>query len=564
MVKKDSLIKGTVILAATALIARVLGIFQRVPLQHAMDHEGNTAFGQANNIYLLLLVFATAGIPTAISKMVSERLVLGRREEVNRIYRAAIRFGVIAGIVMTVLLLIVAPFYAELSDRPGSTLAIQAIAPSLLLFPVIAMMRGYFQGRQFMIAGGISQIVEQIARVVVAVGLVYTLLGWGYSNRIMAAGGALGSVFGSVAAFLVMLWYAYKLRASDRTESASAVDGRREYVYKPGEPPVLSRTQDIYKAIVRISIPILLTAMTVQVIYLIDQTLLIPLSQWRFDPGLSEMWLDVLINNAQSIAGIPPVLAVALSTSLLPIISSAFAAGEHEKVKRQGGLAMRIAVFSGLPVVLVLSIGAYAVDHFLFKTEESDAIVGFLFKSGEGSAIVGLLTAGTIFQITMMTSNAILNGLGKQRTAMRHTLTGVAVKLVLSVALTPFFGVYGLVAATSICFILATVWNMVTIRRLTGIKVLGDRWPGFIAALAVIIAAGAVLVYFGLQWFEPLSWRWPYFFTICLIGLFVCVAYPVLLFALKVIRAEDVESYPARVRKLMRPFAKLQRSRANG
>lgn len=551
MVKKDSLIKGTVILAAAALVARVLGIFQRVPLQHAMNHEGNIAFGQANNIYLLLLVFATAGIPTAVSKMVSERLVLGRHEEVNRIYRAAIRFGVITGIIMTLLLLIVAPYYTELSGAPKSTLAIRAIAPSLLLFPVIAMMRGYFQGRQFMIAGGVSQIIEQIARVIVAVGLVYALQGWGYSNRIMAAGGAFGSVFGSIAAFLVMLWYAFQLRASDRAEAASATGERKEAAFKPGDPPVLSHTKDIYKAIFRISIPILLTAMTVQVIYLIDQTLLIPLTQWRFDHGLSEMWLDVLTTNAQSIAGIPPVLAIALSTSLLPIISSAFAAGDHEKVKRQGGLAMRISVFSGLPVVLILSVGAQAVNGFLFKTDE-------------GSAIVAFLTAGTIFQITMMTSNAILNGLGLQRTAMRHTLIGVGVKFVLSFALTPFFGVYGLVAATSVCFILATVWNMITIRKLTGIQVLGDRWPGFAAAMVLIVAIGYALVYYGLEWFEPLGWKWHYLFAACLIGLFVCVAYPVLLFAFRVVRAEDIESYPARIRKLMRPFAKLQRVRANG
>lgn len=549
MVKKDSLIKGTVILAAAALVARVLGIFQRVPLQHAMNESGNSAFGFANNVYLLLLVFATAGIPTAVAKMVSERLELGRREEVQRIYRAALRFGIVTGIVMTVVLILIAPIYADLSGVPQATMAVRAIAPSLLLFPITAMMRGYFQGRQMMMGNGISQIVEQIARVIVAVALVFTFQSWGYSNTAMAAGGAFASVVGSVAAFLVMVWYAFKLRAADRKEAGYGAK-RRDLPAKPGDPPVMTRPKEIYKAIFRISIPILLTAMTVQLIYTIDQSLLVPLSKWRFDQDKIHLWHAVLVTNAQSIAGIPPVLAIALGASLLPVIASAFASGDMEKVRRQGALAMRISVFSGLPVVLVLAVGAQAVNGLLFKTDA-------------GSAIVGFLTAGTIFQITMMTSNSILNGLGRQRLAMMHTLTGVAIKFVLSLALTPFFGVYGLIAATSVCFILATIWNMMSIRKLTGVQVLGNRWPGLVAALLIIVAAGSALVYYGLQWFEPLGWKWPYFFATCLIGLFVCVAYPVLLFAFKVVRAEDIDSYPARLRKVMRPFARLQgRSKA--
>jgi len=556
MVKKDSLIKGTIILAAAAMVARVLGIFQRVPLQHAMDVKGNSAFGQANTVYLLLLVFATAGIPSAISKMVSERLELGRHEEVSRIYRAAVRFGIVAGVVMTALLLAIAPLYARLSGVPQATPAIRAIAPSLLLFPVIAMMRGYFQGRQFMLAGGVSQIVEQIARVVTAVGLAYLLLGWGYGDTTVAAGGAFGSVIGSVAAFLVMLWYAYKLRKADRLApaAAAATAETAETIRTASDagPPVLKRTRDIYSAIFRISIPILLTAMTVQLIYTIDQTLLVPLSKWKFAADQVDIWHAVMTNNAQSVAGIPPVLAIALSTSILPVLSAAYASGNMERVRSQGTLAMRIAVFSGLPVVLLLAIGANPVNGLLFKPPEG-------YAEPVGSAIVGWLTAGTIFQITMMTSNAILNGLGRQRTAMVHTLTGIGIKLALSFALTPFFGVYGLLAATSVCFIFVTVWNMASIRGLTGIRALGDRWPGFAAAVAVLAAGGGAISYYGVEWLKPLGSKWPYLLTTGLLGLFLGVAYPLLLFALRVIRAEDIESYPARIRRLLRPFARLQR-----
>ncbi|MFD1904259.1 oligosaccharide flippase family protein [Paenibacillus rhizoplanae] len=152
--KKESFVKGTLILAAAALVARVLGLAQRVPLEHLFNTTGNASFTIANNVYLLLLPLATAGIPSTLSKMVSERYALNRPHEAQQVYRAALIFAAIVGVLMSVALYIAAPYYAEYSKVPESTLAIRAIAPALLLFPAIAMMRGYFQGRNNMMAGG--------------------------------------------------------------------------------------------------------------------------------------------------------------------------------------------------------------------------------------------------------------------------------------------------------------------------------------------------------------------------------------------------------------------------
>jgi len=546
MVRKDSLVKGTVIIAAAAMVARVLGVFQRVPLDHLMGKVGGAAFGTANNVYLLLLVVATAGIPSAISKMVSERLELGREAEAQGIYRAALGFGIGAGIVMAAGLFLAAPWYARLADNPDAAPAIRAIAPSLLLFPVIAMMRGYFQGRQFMMAGGVSQIVEQIARVVTAVGLAVALVEWGYGDPEVAAGAAFGSVLGSVAAFAVMLAYARKLRQAGANEGPAP---RPAAPAGSAAPPVLRRTRDIYAAIFRTSIPILLTAMTIQLIYLIDQTLLIPLSKAQFGKETAMQWLDILQMRAQSIAGIPPVLAIALSTSLLPVVAAAYAAGDADRVRRQIALAMRIAVFTGLPVVAALSTGAYAVN-------------ALLFSSAEGSLIVGWLTAGTLFQITMMTSNSILNGLSRNRTAMGHTLTGIGVKTALSFALTPWAGVYGLLASDTVCFIVVTAWNMASIRRLTGVRVLAGRWPGWIGAVAVVTGVGFLAAWAGSAWFAPLGWKWPYLLTAVLVGAATLASYPAVLAAFRVVRPADLEAYPSRLRRLLAPFMRLQGRRS--
>ena len=159
---KDSLIKGTLILAVAALVARVLGVIQKVPLIYLIGDSGMATFGIAFNIYTILMTVATAGIPSALSKMVSERMELGKYAEADRVYKAAVVFALVAGAFMTVALMVFAPYYANMVGDESAVLAIRALAPALLLFPLIAIMRGYFQGRQRMMPNGISQIVEQL------------------------------------------------------------------------------------------------------------------------------------------------------------------------------------------------------------------------------------------------------------------------------------------------------------------------------------------------------------------------------------------------------------------
>ena len=575
--RKDSLIKGTIVLAAAALTARALGLFQRVPLDYVLDRVGGSAFGLANNLYLLLLVVATAGVPSALSKMVSERLEWGREEEAARIYRAALAFGLGAGIVMTAGLYIAAPWYARLADVPEAAAAIRAIAPSLLLFPVIAMMRGYFQGHRLMTAGAVSQIAEQVARVAVALAAAFALYAAGAGQEQIAAGAAFGTFAGSVAAFAVMLAWSRRLHGYKRKAGRAAAGGPSAGMADAdgmsavstsgppaglgpsgvpaaagaaagGGPPVLVRKRDIYRALFGVSVPILLTAMTVQALYLIDATTLIPLAKGAFGRETAQAWLDVLQIRAQSLAGIPPILAIALSQSVIPVVAAAYASGDAERLRGQASLALRIALFTGLPVVAAMA-------------TLSRAITGLLFEDDAGSWIVGWLVASSLFQITMMTSNAILQGMDRVRAAMRHTLSGVALKLVLSLALTPFFGVGGLLAATTVCFVFVTVWNFAVIRRLAQVRPLGGREGSFAAVAAVLVGIGAAAA-----WAMPLAvgglgGKWPYLLTALAGGSAVFLAYPLLLVVFRVIRPADLASYPRPLAMALAPFMRLSGER---
>lgn len=541
--KKDSLLKGTLVLAAAALVARALGLFQRVPIEHVLGDQGNIYYGVANNVYLFLLVVATAGIPSAVSKMVSERYALGREDEARQVYRVAMLFGAAAGITVTMVMLGLAPLIAgTIMDEPGAAASIRAIAPSLLLFPMIAMMRGYFQGRRFMTAGAISQIYEQILRVAAAIALAFSFAAWGWSDEKIAAGASFGSVFGSVGAFLVMLYFSRKLKREDRAAKLA---------YAPAGQKRLS-ARAIFRELLRLSMPVIVTASTVQLLYTLDSIMIKPLLAGHFEPETIYMWGSVLVQRAQSIAGIPVILAVAMGQSIIPVISSLYASRDREKTGQQASLALRVALFSAMPIILVLSVGAYSVN-------------GLIFSSDEGSAIVALLTCGTLFQIGMMITNSILLGIGQPIKATKHAVTGILLKIVLSFALAPWLGVYGLIVATSCCFIWTLFFNLLSLKKRTSFQLLArDRWSGFLAATIVCAA-----VIGGVQWgvlglLAALPAKLAMLIAAMLMGAAAIGTFPALLVLMKVIRPGETDMYPKPVRKLLAPLFRLQRVRGGG
>lgn len=537
--KTESFVRGTVILAAAALIARVLGLVQRVPLEHMLGVTGNASFTVANNLYLMLLAVATAGIPSTLSKMVSERYALGRPAEAQRIYFAALLFAGVIGVIMTVGLYVFAPFFAVYSSKvPEAILAIRAIAPSLLLFPMIAMMRGYFQGRNLMIAGGISQIVEQIARVFTAILLAYIILQLGYGGIEASAGASFGSVLGSIGAFAVMIYYAVKMRKQDKLEGIDAKSDK--------DHAVIPLTQ-IYGDIFKLSIPIVLSSLTIPAVYFIDSILVKPLLIGQLGDAMATNVLAILGARAQSVAGIPPILAIALSQSLIPIISAAFASRKMEHLKNQITLALRISVLTGVPIVLIFSTAAYSVNGLLFSTQE-------------GAGIIAALTLGTIFQITMMTTNSMLIGINKANLSMVHVMIGIVVKLVASFALAPFIGIYGIIAGTALCFITITWMNIRSLRQIVTFSVLGNRWVGFIVTVVVLGGIGLLLNQVGILLTAYMNERVAFFIGCCMVGIAILLVYPVMLVLLRVVRANELDSYPKVLRKVFRPLMRLQKN----
>lgn len=562
---KDSLIKGTLILTLAALVARALGIVQRIPLIHLLGDSGMASYTIAFNVYSIFLVAATAGMPSALSKMVSERTAQGAYAEADRIYRASLLFGAVAGVLMFVLLFWIAPYYLIWTDNPAEALLpIRAIAPALLLFPLIAMMRGFFQGHQHMMPNGISQIVEQIFRVIVSVVLAYVLLAFGLEFAI--AGASFGGVAGGLAAIAVMIYFSRRFRAGRKTAGAQggplsgnegeAGDAQGSRV-RGSEGKAGGTTGDqtplpylsIIKQLLKLSIPIVIYSITVTLIYFIDSSIVIRLLQGDLGELGAEEVLGVLGGRAQSLAGIPIILAIALSQSVVPIISSAFAKKDMAQVGQQTGKVLQLSLLTGLPMVLVICAAARPLNEWIFANDKA------MIAEDYAVPVIIALTVTSIFQIVMQTSGAVLMGMGRMKPLMIGVAAGIAVKLIGSYALAPSYGIHGIIGATALCFIVMTVINMVVLRSAVRFHIFGfRRWAGLIA-VTVIIAVAAWLLdgWLGqsLRWFDS---RWDAFVQTILQAGIAGLLYPVLLFATRTIGLADLAHLPGPLRKLTGPI----------
>ncbi|CAM3424768.1 oligosaccharide flippase family protein [Marinicrinis lubricantis] len=535
---KDSLIKGTVILAAAALVARFLGLIQRIPLQNMLGDEGSSPYGVAYNVYFMLLIVATAGIPSALSKMVSEKLALEQVGEARRIYRAAVMFAVTAGVVITAVLMIGAPFYAEhIANNPESALSIQALAPAMLLFPLIAMMRGYFQGHQQMMPGGLSQIFEQILRVATAVLLAFVILRLGYSKEWAAAGASFGGVAGAVGAFVVMLYYQRKLNKEEKAMVAARA--KSESTSGSAAPMPF---KEIYRAIFKLSVPISLISMAVPLVYFIDSSIVIRLLKGSI--GLTEATeaLGVLTMRAQSIAGIPPIVAIALSTSIVPVVSAAYAKKDQLEVNHKASQALRISIISGLPIVIAMGVAARPLN-------------GLLFQDLNGTGIIFWMIIGSIFQIMMMTSASILMGLGQTRAPMWNVFVGIIVKLAGSFLLAPFFGMNGIIWSTTLCFLVTMILNLQVLKKTVNYRVLGKRWKGYILTTMLITAAGFGVEWLTHEWLHTGIRKLDYLLAGGITGGMTLLLYPVLLGMFRALTLEDIQMLPGKIRRRIEPLA---------
>lgn len=420
-------VKGTMVLAVAGLVAKFLGIFFKIPLQRLIHDEGMGLFGLPYPIYNLMLSISIIGLPTAISKLIAEKIAIGDYRGVKKVFRVSFVMMICIGIFSSCFLYFGTPYFIRLLDWPQeSYYSIIGLSFAPFFVSIMSSFRGYFQGMQIMTPTAVSQMVEQLGRVFIGVGLAYIYIdrGIGYAAGVASFGATAGAALG---ALLLILYY---LKAGKYLIPSSS------YKIQKSQEKIV----DIIKSLTWVAIPVTLGAALSSVMGLID-AIIVPsrLLEGGYTIGGATVLYGRLTGKAVTLMNVPLTFSMALATSLVPAISEANRKSNKVELEEKIKTSIKITIIIALPATIGLSLLA-------------SPIIGLLWGKGEaGGDILRVLAFNVLFISLAQTFTSILQGIDKIFIPVRNLLVGIIIKVIIShFLLVTVLNILGAVAG-SIC-----------------------------------------------------------------------------------------------------------------
>ena len=446
---KDSFLKGALILGMAGIIVKIMGAFFRIPLGNLIGSEGMGYYQAAYPVYTLFLTLATAGFPTALAKLVSEKNAIGDYKGVHKIFKVSYTVLFITGLIAFCIFFFGAQYIVTAMKNPDAYYAMLAIAPALLFVPMMSSYRGYFQGKKEMTKIAVSQISEQFFRVILGLGLAYLLMNK-YGSELGAAGAIAGATVGSVASTIYLVAIYIGERKQRKTEKKASQHFKDESVGR------------ILKKLLVVAIPITIGASVMPLVGMIDSMIVIRrLTEAGFTPDEALSMFGQLTGMAMAIINLPSVVTIAMSMSLVPSISEAYATGNKAKARKDTKSAIKVTLFIVLPAAFGLAALATPIMHLLYPKEP--ASIG---------TILLVLTPCVVFLGLMQTMNGILQGMGKPMIPVIALCVGMVTKIVISYTLTviPEVNVLGSALGTVTAYLVAAIIEIIYVRKAMNIK----------------------------------------------------------------------------------------------
>lgn len=542
---KNSLVKGAAILGVAGLIVKVLGAVFRLPLANMIGATGMAYYSPAYYTYTTFVTIATSGIPVAISKMVAERITVGNFEEAHHVYKVSLKLLTAMGIISFSIMFFGAGIISRMQNIEEAKLAMMAVAPALLIVPIMAAYRGYFQGMQNMKPTAISQIIEQVFRVFFGLFLGYYLFhqaeGTGFlaeysAGEKGAAGAAFGATTGAIGGLLiVLLIYLLSrkalMRRIQRNENNNPESGK-----------------DILKKVLAIAIPITIGASITPIMNMIEAPVVMKgLVNSGVNPEVAKNLYGQISGYAIPLINMPQVLTMALAMSLVPLISAAHKKNSQEELSYNTVLSLRIATIIGLPCSAGMAILAEPILLLLYSSKWDEVI--------NVAPTFAVLSCGILFVSIVQTVSGILQGVGKQNIPVINMCIGIVLKIVITYFLVgiPSLNIMGAGIGTLITFIVVAGLDLYATKKYTGARFdmgLILVRPLIATAAMTAVAWGMYNVVFGGVQGSKIG---------CLVSIGAAVlVYAVMLFVTKSITMEELGTIPggSKIQKLVSKFTK--------
>lgn len=421
------------ILAIASIMVRIIGMVYRVPMANIIGDEGNGIYSVAYEIYNILLIISSYGMPMAVSKMVSARCAQRRYKNAFKLFRYSMIVSIIMGGSAALFVFFGADWIEKqfFSKYHGVALPLRILAPTIFIVAIVGTLRGLFQGRRTMLPTAVSQIFEQVANAFVSVSAAYffmrahsasdKLSAWG------AAGGTLGTFMGAVAALLtlVIIYCMYKpviIKNENKDKTTKVIQAGQAY-----------------KIIAITVIPIILSQTVYQLSGIVDVTLFNSIMDLK---GVS----DKVVSTMQGIystkyrllVNVPLAVSTALASSMIPSLVTSFAARDISAVKAKVALAVKVNMIIAFPSAMGLAVLAEPIIRLLFPS--SDYVTGGLMLI-TGSVCV-------IFYALSTVTNGVLQSIDKMNIPVIHSFVSLIIHIVIVSGLLMWtdMGIYALVA----------------------------------------------------------------------------------------------------------------------
>ena len=522
--KSNTFFGGAAILAASIIVVKIIGALYKIPLGRILGDVGFGHFNNAYAIFNLLLMISTAGLPVAMSKTISEANALGRRNQVNRVFRVALTTFLVLGAVSASIMFFFAQPLAILQGDSLAAPAVRVMAMSAFFLCTMSAFRGYAQGHSNMVPTAVSQVIEAVIKLTVGLALAWYLLKLGFGSEISAAG-AIGGVTASGFVALIYLIFQHYRHNPRRAVSDDKPESSRH----------------ILKVLAAIAIPITLSASVVPITTYLDTVQVQNLLQSAL--GYSEEMAVSLYGSYQkavAIYNLPSSFMVSLTACIVPAISACLTRKDRLGSGKIAESALRVGAILALPAGVGLTVLAGPIIQLLFPETNQEV----------ASACMRILGIASIFVCIMLLCNAILQANGRAALPIWFIAIGSAAKLAVNFCLvqTPSVGIKGAPVGTLVCFVLVAVMELVAIKRVTPYPPKYFR-VFFKAALASVVMGAAAWAGYGLLSSHLGN-------TLSVAGAIVVggIVYVVLVVVLRVVSRDDLSLMPKgdKIAKLLR------------
>jgi len=319
--KKQNFLKGAAILAAASIFVKIVGAIYKIPVYSILGAEGTGVFQVTYNIYTLILTISTAGIPVALSRLVSAAAARGNTGLVKRYFSVALPSFILIGLVAMALMYLYSDGLARLMNNSLAAPGIRVLAPAVFFVCIISVYRGYAQGFENMIPTAISQVVEVVCKAAFGIAAAMWLLRLHNEPHIVSAGAIMGVTIGLGLCIPLLIWYKRKL---DRGLSITS-----EQTEQRGK-------LSVFGSLMKVSIPITISASFMSIMTVIDTSIV----NGRLQSALLLTEREAseqfgIYSYGLTIYNLPPALIVPLAVSIIPAISAALA---RERKDESGGI----------------------------------------------------------------------------------------------------------------------------------------------------------------------------------------------------------------------------------